>query len=521
MEFFRQLYQQLVRVWNSLSLQQRVVVGLGFVFVLAALIYIVLFQTAPRYDTLFSNLQQSDAGEIAAKLKDMGIPFKPAADGSSISIPATRVAETRLLLAQEGLPRGGGVGYEIFNQTHLGVTSFEQRINLKRAMEGELARTINQLKEVQWSRVQLAMPEERLFTDEQQEPTASVFLEVAPGGTLDRRQIKSIQHLVASAVEGMAPQSVTILDQYANLLTAPNDPSMSSAELSSTQFEMRSRVEKYFHDKLQAMFDRILGPGNSVVSVSVELDFDQIERTEEKYDPDSVAVRSEQRQKEKTNAAGAQGVAGISSNLPGEPPLAGGAGGPLKEASLSITNYEISKTVDHIIKSQSSIKGISVAVVVDGAYNQSKGPDGIVTAEYTPRSEDELDKYKRMVVAAVGNPVAKNIEVINVPLSTAGAEKERELAVAAEKEEKRDMYFSLAKSAITIIALLLLFLLVRSVVKRVLPALPPSQPKQEVGAHLDMMTLEEGDFTSDIRELVERKPEEAASLVKIWLREQK
>jgi flagellar M-ring protein FliF len=522
MDFFRQLYQQSLRIWNSLNFQQRILLLLGFGGVLAGLMYLVIFQATPRYDTLFSNLQQSDAGEVAAKLKDMGVPFKPSNDGTSISVPASRVAETRLLLAQEGLPRGGGVGYEIFNESRLGVTSFEQKVNLKRAIEGELARTINQLKEVQWSRVQLAMPEERLFTEQQQQPTASVFLEMVGGGSLDRRQIKSIQHLVASSVEGLNPENVTILDQYANLLAMPAEASMASAELSSSQFEMRSRVEKYYHDKLKSMFDRILGPGNSVLSVSVDLDFDQIERTEEKFDPDSVAVRSEQRQKEKTNAPGeAAGIAGISSNLPESVSSVEGRGGPLREASFSITNYEISRTVDHIIKSQSSIKNISVAVVVDGTSNEVKKPDGVVTVEYVPRSEEELDKYKRMVIAAVGNPVAKNIEVINVPLSTTGIEKEREMAREAERQRQRDLYFTLGKSAVTIVALILLFFLIRSVVKRVLPALPSGLPKEEVGKHVDALLQDEDDYTTDVKQLIENKPEEVASLVKVWLKEQR
>jgi flagellar M-ring protein FliF len=522
MDFLRQLYQQSLKVWNSLNLQQRVFLTLGFSGVLAALLYLVMFQATPRYDTLFANLQQSDAGEIAAKLKDMDVPFKPSDDGSSISIPAGQVAETRLLLAQEGLPRGGGVGYEIFNQTRLGMTSFEQRINLKRAIEGELARTINQLKEVQWSRVQIAMPEERLFTEQQQQPTASVFLELMPGGALDRRQIKSIQHLVASSVEGLTPENVTILDQYANLLAMPVEASMASAELSSTQFEMRSRVEKYYHDKLKGMFDRILGPGNSVVSVAVDLDFDQIERTEETFNPDSVAVRSEQRQKEKTTLPGsAEGIAGISSNLPDSASGAAQRGGPLREASFSVTNYEISRTVDHIIKSQSSIKSISVAVVVDGSYHEVAKADGAVTVEYAPRGEEELDKYKRMVMAAVGNPVARNIEVINVPLSTAGVEKEREMALIAEKEEERTLYYTLAKSAVTIIALLLLFFLVRSIVKRILPALPSGASRSEVGGHVDLLSEEEENYANDIKQLVEKKPDEAASLIKVWLKEQK
>jgi flagellar M-ring protein FliF len=521
MTFPRQLYQQSLGLWKSLNLQQRLVLLLGSAVVLGGLLYLIIFQTTLRYDTLFSNLQTADAGEVAAKLKEMSVPFKTSGEGTTISVPAARVAETRLLLAEEGLPRGGG-GYEIFNQPRLGITRFEQWVNLKRSIEGELARTIDQLKEVQWSRVQIAMPEEHSLPEQEQKPTASVFLEFAPGFSLERRQIGGIQHLVASSIEGLSPENVTILDQYANLLSMPVEESLASSEISASQFEVRSRVEKYFHDKLQNMFDRVVGPGNSVVSVSVELDFDQIERTEEKYDPDTVVVRSVQRQKEQTSlAVQAEGVEGTTSDATDSVSATGMAGGPLKETSYSITNYEISKTVDHIIKSQSSIKGVSVAVAVGGLYNQVKQPDGVITNEYAPRSEEDLQKYQRMILAAVGNPATKSIEVINVPLSTAEAEKEPEPAVAPREEETRNIYFLIWKTAITVVALFLLFLLIRTVVRRLLPTLPPEPTKAEFGGDGDVIAAEEADFIREVKEIVENEPEEAALLFKVWLNEQK
>jgi flagellar M-ring protein FliF len=473
---------------------------------------------------LFANLQQRDAGEIVESLKEVGVPYKLSADGTTIMIPSNRVAETRLTLAQEGLPRGGGVGYEIFDRTRLGITSFEQKVNLKRATEGELARTINQLAEVQWSRVQIVMPEERLFTEQQREPTASVFLNMAHGRSLDRRQVQGILHLVASSVEGLKPESITILDQYANPLAMPTEAFLATADLSASQFELRSRVEKHFHDKLQSMFDRILGPGKSVVSVSVDLDFDSIERTEEKYDPDSAVVRSEQRQRESSASPSGQpeGVAGVSANLPTVAPLTPAAfGGPQRQSSSSITNYEISRTVEHIIKSPSSIKGISVAVVVDGVYQQVTAPDGTATREYAPRSEEEIEKYRRMVLVAMGNPAAKNVEVINVPLDTSAAEREREGAAAAQVAQRRDLYFALAKGAATIAVLVFIFLLVRYVLRRILPALPARLPEERVGARIDMVTREEADATADVKDMVERRPEDVASLIKVWLKEEK
>ncbi|UCD58326.1 MAG: flagellar M-ring protein FliF [Candidatus Hydrogenedentota bacterium] len=524
MDFLRQLYEQFATIWRSLSLQQRVFLVLGFAIAFTGLISLTLWQTTPQYDVLFANLQQRDAAEVVEKLKAINVPYKLADSGATIMVPGNRVAETRLTLALEGLPRGGGVGYEIFDRTRLGITSFEQKVNLKRATEGELARTINQLAEVQWSRVQIAVPEERLFTEQRQEPTASVFLNVVPGRSLTRRQIQGIQHLVASSVEGLSPKSITILDQYANPLAMPTEPYIATAELSASQFELRSHVERHFHSKLQSMFDRVLGPGKSVISVSADLDFDSIERTEEKYDPDGAVVRSEQRQTESTTSPSGQpeGVAGVSANLPTVAPLtAVSFGGPQRRTSSSITNYEISKTVEHIIKSPSSIKSISVAVAVDGAYRQVTAPDGTTTKEYIPRSKEEIEKYKRMVLAAVGNPVARTVEVINVPLDTSVAEREREMAAAAQAARQRALYLTLGKGAATVAVLVLIFLLVRFMLRQISAALPARLPEEEVGKRIDMLIRERPDAAADVREMVEKRPEDVASLVRTWLKEQR
>jgi flagellar M-ring protein FliF len=519
MDFLRQLYQQFLTIWRSLSLQQKILVSVGFAVAFVGLLSIALWQTTPEYTVLFSNLQERDAAEIVESLRESGVPYKLSNGGATILVPSNRVAETRLTLAQEGLPKGGGVGYEIFDRTRLGITGFEQRVNLKRAMEGELSRTINQLAEVRWSRVQIVMPEERLFTEEQEQPTASVFLNLEPGRTLDRRQIQGIQHLVASSVEGLRPEKITILDQNANPLAMPTEPIMAATDLSASQFDLRSKVERYFHNKIKGMFDRIVGPGKSVVSVSVDLDFDKIERTEERYDPDSAVVRSEQRQRETTSTptTQAEGIAGVSANLPTAAPLTQTAYGTQRQSSSSITNFEISKTIEHIIESPSSIKEVSVAVVVDGTYREVTAPDGETRREYTPRSEEELEKYRRMVMAAVGgNPTARNVEVINVPMEAPLEEMEE-----APVEVGRELYLEIAKGVVTVVILLFVFLLVRYILRRVALAMPSRLPEEGIGGRIDLVAKETADMTGEVKSMVRKKPEDAASLIKVWLKEGK
>ena len=520
MDFLRQLYEQLASIWKSLNLQQRILVGVGFAVALIGLLSLSLWQTAPDYQVLFANLQPSDAAEVIEQLKSINVPYKLGKDGTTVLISERRVAETRLTLAQEGLPRGGGVGYEIFDRSRLGITSFEQRVNLKRATEGELARTINQLNEVQWSRVQIVQPEERLFTGQQGEPTASVFLNLLPGRTLGRKQVRAIQHLVANSIESMKPENIMIVDQHANPLAIPAMAELQSTELSASQFELRLRVEQHFQRKLQNMFDRIVGSGKAIVSVSVDLDFDKIERTEETFDPDGAVVRSEERQKESstTPSRQAEGIAGISANLPTVTPLAtASVGGPKRDSSSSVINYEISKTIAHIIKSPSNIKSVSVSAVVDGTYKQITDAEGNITREYVPRSDDEMDKYKRMMLAALGNPTTRTAEVINVPMDATSAEWERLDAV--KTRERRDLYLTVGKGVTTVIILVFIFLLVRYILRHVLPERPlPSE--EGIGVRLDQVVDEKVDSMAEVKEMAHDRPDDIAALIKVWIKEE-
>ena len=523
MDFLRQLYEQLANIWKSLNLQQRILMGGAFALAVIGLLVLSFVRMNPEYSVLFANLQPSDAAEMIDKLESSNVPYKLDAGGSTVLIPENRVAETRLTLAQEGLPRGGGVGYEIFDRSRLGITSFEQKVNLKRATEGELARTINQFNEVQWSRVQIVIPEDRLFTTQQVDPTASVFLNLTTGRSLQPKQVQAVQHLVASSIEGMEPENVTILDQHANALTMTSGAEIQATELSASQFQLRSHVEKHFQKKVQSMFDRIVGKDRSVVSISVDLDFDKIEKTEEKYDPDGAVVRSEERQKESTNnpVGGPEGVAGISANLPTAAPLATASiGGPQRESSSTITNYEISKTIAHIIKSPSTIKAISVSVVVDGTYKRVTSEEGETRREYVPRSEEEIDKYKRLVLASLGNPATRIAEVINVPLDASAADWER--IDAAKASEQRELYISIGYGGVSIIILIFIFFMVRYILKRVLPERMTISEEEELAARLRIE--EEGgrevDAMAEVKELAVDRPNDLASLIKVWVKEE-
>jgi flagellar M-ring protein FliF len=318
----------------------------------------------------------------------------------------------------------------------------------------------------------------------------------------------------------MKPQDVTILDQHANALTTPSGAGLASAELSGSQFELRSRVEKHFQRKLLSMFDRIVGPDKSVVSVSVDLDFDKIEKTEEIFDPDGAVVRSEERQKESTTAPAApEGVAGISANLPTlAQPATASIGGPQRQTSSTITNFEISKTIAHIVKSPSTMKGISVSVVVDGTYKTVTDAEGATTKEYVARTDDEMEKYKRMVLAAIGSSTTSVAEIINVPLDATTAEWDR--VAAAQAREARDLYYMIGRGVASVAILLAIFVMVRYIINRVAPERIIIAETAAVGARIDQLASEEAATVAEVKEMAEDRPDDLAALIKVWVKDE-
>ncbi|HWR83008.1 MAG TPA: flagellar basal-body MS-ring/collar protein FliF, partial [Candidatus Deferrimicrobium sp.] len=259
-------------------------------------IFVIGWVDGVTYARLYSDLEESEAGEVIAYLTDNNIPYKLSDGGRSISVPSDQVYKTRISLASEGLPRSGNIGYSIFDKNNFGMTDFLLDLNYRRALEGELTRTIMQLSEIQAARVHIVIPKDRLFKEAQKEATASVVLKLKHGSALSGRQIAGITHLIASSVEGLRPDKITIVDYEGNLLTSgqSSDP---LAGLSTSQLQVRQQVEQYLEGKAQTMLDNVLGRGKSVIRVTAELNFQQLEKTSETYDPNSLAVRSEERLK--------------------------------------------------------------------------------------------------------------------------------------------------------------------------------------------------------------------------------
>lgn len=403
--------------------------------VLAAMVY---FANRTDYKVLFSHLSSEDASAILAKLQEQKIPYELSSSGDTILVAAEKVSELRLEMAGSGLPQGGGVGFEIFDQKTLGATDFEQQLNYRRALQGELARTIKGLEEIQSSRVHIALPKESLFVSEEKKPTASVSLKLKPGRSLSQAQIEGIAHLVASSVEGLNAEDVIIVDSKGAILSKVKGESRLSG-LSNSQVEFQRNLEKDTAARIQSLLENVVGQGKAVVRVAADLDFRVTEKTEESYDPESPVVRSSQKQSEKSPAsASAPANAGVGA-----------------ERLDEITNYEINKTVSKTVMPVGEIKKLSIAVLVDGVYAKDK--KGGET--YAPRSQKEIESIEGLVRTSAGFNSARGdqVAVTNMPFQKIDAEEASGLSGWVESASN---YFPLLKYLIILVAVILGFLFV-------------------------------------------------------------
>lgn len=409
----------IVNLWTNLSVNNRILFVLLTIGSLVAVSATYQWAMQAQYTILYTNLAPEESGEIIDKLAGLGIDYRFSAGGTALMVPASDAQEARVRLASDGFPRGGIMGYEVFDKSNLGMTDFLQKINFRRALEGEIAKSIMSLSEVVAARVHLVIPEQRLFAKDQNTPTASVVLKLSR--TLTQGQVAGIQHLIAASVEGLDPGHIVILDYRGSLLTGAfsgND----DTRMSSTQHELLKDVERHLEDKAQTMLDRTLGPGRSVVRVNAVLNFDRVETSAENYDPDRVAIRSEE----------------INTSKPG-------AQGDGDNINSTITNYEISKTVERVVSAYGTIKRLSVAVMVDGRYEVPADADKGSEPVYQPRDPEELDQIGALVRTAVGFDSSRSdrMEVVNLAFDTESLQK---MQVALDSVTDWSMYMEMGKN---------------------------------------------------------------------------
>lgn len=380
-----------------------------FLVVVGAIVAGVLITSQYKYSGyqyLYTNLSLTDANRIAERLQGMGVEAQ--LRGDSILVPGNKVLELRNQLASEGLPQGGGVGFEIFDKQNFGETEFQQRVNYMRAVQGEIARTIMAIDGVEKARVHIVIPEPSLFSQDARQPTASVALNMQKGRRLADGQIRGILHLIVTSVEGLSDANVSIIDQNGNVLYKGS--SDANGGMAAKGMEVQAATEQKLERQVSEMLEKIVGAGGVSVKVSANLNLTQIEKTLEQVDPESRVAMTESTTTEVSS--GSQGTTGgapgAAANLPGAGG-AGSSGGTSESSKKTETNstYAVSKTIQKILEPVGSIKSISVAVLLDGVYKANE--DG--TQKYEPRPAEELKKFEELVKKAVGFDDARGDKV--------------------------------------------------------------------------------------------------------------
>ena len=382
--------RELTKKFGALSSTLRFAIAGVAALVLLIVVVTQLGGASGSYEYAFTNLSAEDSSEAAAQLKAAKIPFRMEAGGTALAVPATQVYDARLMLAAMGLPRGGGVGFEIFDRGDLGVSEFTQHVNLRRATEGELARTIGRLASVRSARVHITMPEKGLYRDDDHKAAAAVVLNLQPGRTMSEKELQGVRHLVASAVTGLNADSITVVDGSGTVLAGD---SSADSKAATQQHDMERSLEQRIIDLLEPA----VGPGAVVAKVTAAFDNADVETTADAYDPDGTAVRSEHKSNEQTNqeGPGAAGVAGAAANQPGAGvPGGGGSTRGMTQREEETRNYEITKTVTHTVARGPRLKKLSVAVLLDA-------PGG------KPRPEADMKRLEELSKSAVGFDAAR------------------------------------------------------------------------------------------------------------------
>lgn len=524
-----------------------VVGALGFIA------WVVATLGKPDYALLFGDLDMADSARIVAQLETDKTPYRLEAGGAAVFVPRDLVARTRVALAEHGIPGGGSLGYEIFDNTSaLGATNFIQNVNLVRALEGELARTIRGIATVKNARVHLVLPKRELFAREAQPPSASVLLQMRGSVRLNPQQVAAVQNLIAAAVPGLTVERIALVDSAGSLLSARPDGDAATGDGTGKGEERRLRAEAHFARTVEQMIEKVVGSGKVRAEVAVEMDFDRINTSEEKFDPDGQVVRSTRSVEENgTNREGdgTQPVT-VANNLPDA--AAGGAAGGTSSSekrSEEVVNYEISKKVINHVREIGAIRRMSIAVLVDGTYSADANGQPV----YQPRPQPEMDQLAQLVRSAIGFNAERGdrVEIVNMRFAPADAEGGSDGGGLFDLD-KNDLMRIGQYAGLFVLAVLVLLVVVRPIVSRSLTVIAPVEEKEEStplleqsgqppaltgpdapagalaiagigGEEDDLISLHqvEGKMKASslrrIGEIVEKHPEETLAIVRKWL----
>ncbi len=494
------------------------------------------------FKPLMGNLNPEDAANVIRVLREKKIPFIVDSSGRNVSVPQESLYEFRLELASMGMPQASVVGYEVFDKQTLGTTSFVQKLNQKRALEGELIRTINTIKGVKRARVHLALPQKSAFVEDQKKPSASVIVDLEPGTVLTEKQVYGVGNLIAKAVEGLELSDVAIVDSSGKTLSKNHSDSISGATMG--QLDFRQKVERDLETRVEEMLSRVVGEGHVVAKVNATVDFSQVNETQTVFDGDGSAVKSQQT--DSTSAEGTRpgpaGLPGVQSNTPGQPAPVAIASKTDTKRNSEVKNYEVPQTIRKTQKQSGTLQKISVAVVVDGKTVKTTDKDGKVLSKVDPWPAEKLKEFEQIVASAVGIDKKRgdSLEIRNMEFAREDFD-EAERMIAAN-ERKAYVQNLITYSVIGMIVALFFLFVIRPFVKWVtentidsvdsfLPQTLEELEKMQRGATLpgleevvpvlpervDPEKVEGEMIKEKIVTLVDSNPHKAALILREWL----
>jgi flagellar M-ring protein FliF len=401
---------QLKELLKNLSLRQRIYIAAAVVLVVAALVTFTRWKHERDFRPLYTGLSAEDAGAVVQKLKEAGVEYRLTENGSTVQAPSERVSELRLQMASAGLPKTGRAGFELFDKTNFGATDFAEHINYRRALEGELERSIMGLSEIELARVHLTFPKESVFVEARQPAKASVMLKIKLGAKLSPANVTAVCHLVSSAVEGLAPEAVSVLDMNGNLLSRPRTEDPEGNQPSEAALEYKRQIEKDLLAKINSTLEPVVGPDRFRSGVSVECDFSNGEQTDENFDPSRSVMTSSQKTEDISGSNAASGVPGAASSLPRPTSRPGASGSGTTRRTESVA-YQSSRTVRRMRLPQGGLKRISASVLVDQNLRwEGVGPKARRILE--PPSPEKLKAIRDLVAAAIGFDAARGDQLI-------------------------------------------------------------------------------------------------------------
>lgn len=536
----KELRASLTSLWNGLVLSQRISLiasGLAVVAVLMAIIYL---SSKPKMTLLYAGLPTEETAHIVEFLQARKIPYELGDGGGAVLVPGGRVYEIRMALASAGLPKvsdlAGGTGFEILDRQNFGMSDFMQKANYQRALQGELARTIRQMEEIEEARVMIVMPEDRLFRPARQEAKASVFIKLKRSKALSSEKIQSIRFLVANAIQNLQPEHVAIIDNAGRAL-AEDQQNNSLLSINANQMQIVQGMEESLRTKAQMMLDRVLGPGQSMVQVSTELDFDAVQETAEKFDPDSVVLKDEVNTNEinHTQNQAPGGVAGTTPNLT-EQKSSGSTTSSEQTRKTTNNRYEISRTVATRQKATGTIKRLSVAVFVN--TRATKTP--VAGQTTTPRTPQEIKELENIVKQAVGFAQTADrkdsIQISEVPFADPFADMPAEKMDVASVLAQASNWLPYANQAFLVLLGIGLFLYFRSILKsgdsdntpqgafgELMKRFEDMEKKraEESAFLIQQARIASGDPTvlspEDLSKIISTQPENTTHAIKKWL----